>query len=261
MQPEQIERQLDRILMRVEKPGRYVGGEYNSVIKDWNEIDIKVALAFPDVYDLGMSNLGIMLLYEQINQRPHMLAERVFSVWTDMEAKMREYGLPLYSLESKHPIRDFDLLGISLPYEQLYTNVLTMLDLAGMPIRSEDRDSSYPLIVAGGHACYNPEPMHKFIDAFVIGEGEEIITEVAEVVGKMRGASREEQLAEVAKIQGMYVPRFYDVAYNPDNSRSDYIQSSGGTEARFKTHCPRVTDTFHKISGAKYRHGTQSRPD
>ena len=130
MQPEVLERQLERVLLKVDKPGRYVGGEWNSVSKNWNEIDLKVALAFPDIYDLGMSNLGIMLLYDQINQQPDMLAERVFSPWTDMEDQMRQHGIPLYSLESKHAIRDFDLLGISLPYEQLYTNVLTMLDLA-----------------------------------------------------------------------------------------------------------------------------------
>ncbi|MAU10796.1 MAG: B12-binding domain-containing radical SAM protein [Anaerolineaceae bacterium] len=218
MQPEVLERQLERVLLKVDKPGRYVGGEWNSVTKNWNDIDLKVALAFPDIYDLGMSNLGIMLLYNQINQQADMLAERVFSPWADMEDQMRQHNIPLYSLESKHAIRDFDLLGISLPYEQLYTNVLNLIYLAGMPIRSLERDSSYPLIIAGGHACYNPEPMHAFIDAFVIGEGEEIIVEVAQLVQRMRGASREEQLREVAKIQGMYVPRFYDVSYHDDGT-------------------------------------------
>src|SRR5690606_8305550 len=178
----------------------------------------KVALAFPDIYDLGMSNLGIMILYEQVNNQPDMLAERVFSPWVDMEAIMRQQNIPLYSLETRHRIRDFDLLGISLPYEQLYTNAVNMLDLAGMPVRSRDRDETYPLVIAGGHACYNPEPMADFIDAFVIGEGEEIIVEVARLLGQMRGATREAQLREVAKIQGMYVPRFYDVTYNADGT-------------------------------------------
>jgi radical SAM family uncharacterized protein len=218
MHPEQIELMLDRILLRVEKPGRYVGGEYNSVVKDWPTVDVKVALAFPDIYDLGMSNLGIMILYEQINSQPDMLAERVFTPWSDMEDIMREQGIPLYSLESKHAVREFDLLGISLPYEQLYTNVLNMLDLAGMPIRSADRDETYPLVIAGGHACFNPEPMADFIDAFVIGEGEEIIVEVARTLQRTRGQSREAQLREIAKIQGMYVPRFYDVEYNLDGT-------------------------------------------
>jgi radical SAM family uncharacterized protein len=218
MQPEQIERQLNRILLNVTKPGRYVGGEYNSVVKNWDATDLKVALAFPDIYDLGMSNLGIMILYEQINQQPDMLAERVFSPWTDMEDLMRRNGIPLFSLESKHAIRDFDLLGISLPYEQLYTNVLNLLNLAGMPLRAEERDETYPLVVAGGHACYNPEPMAAFIDAFVIGEGEEIIVEIARTLQAMRGQPRYEQLRALARIQGVYVPRFYDVTYNEDGT-------------------------------------------
>jgi len=211
MQPQSIERKLERHLLQVEKPGRYVGGEYNSVVKDWDRADVKVALAFPDIYDLGMSNLGIMNLYHQVNQRPDMLAERVFSPWLDMEALMRQEGIPLYSLETKHPVSDFDLLGISLPYEQLYTNALNLLDLAGMPVLSRDRDARYPLVIAGGHACFNPEPMADFIDAFVIGEGEEIIVEIASAIAKCRGLPRHQQLRQIARIQGMYVPRFYDV--------------------------------------------------
>jgi radical SAM family uncharacterized protein len=218
MQPEQIEQILDRVLLQVEKPGRYVGGEYNSIMKDWDAVDVKVALAFPDIYDLGMSNLGIMILYEQVNNQPDMLAERVFSPWVDMEAIMRQLNIPLYSLETRHRIRDFDLLGISLPYEQLYTNALNMLDLAGMPVRSRDRDETYPLVIAGGHACYNPEPMADFIDAFVIGEGEEIIVEIARVLQQTRGQSREQQLRALVKVQGLYIPRFYDVEYNPDGT-------------------------------------------
>ena len=153
-----------------------------------------------------MSNLGIMNLYHQLNQQPDMLAERVFSPWLDMEALMRQQDIPLYSLETKHPLREFDLLGISLPYEQLYTNALNLLDLAGLPLLSRDRDGRYPLVIAGGHACFNPEPMADFIDAFVIGEGEEIIIEIARALGGMRGLSRHEQLREIAKIQGIYVP-------------------------------------------------------
>ncbi len=223
MRPERIERILDRILLKAERPGRYVGGEYNSIVKDWDATDLRVALAFPDLYDLGMSNLGIMILYEQLNRQPDILAERVFSPWVDMEALMRAEGLPLYSLETKHAVRDFDLLGISLPYEQLYTNALNLLDLAGMPVRSKDRDSTYPLVVAGGHACFNPEPVADFIDAFIIGEGEEIIVEVARCVQALRGRSREELLRAVAGIQGMYVPRFYDVTYHPDGMVAEII--------------------------------------
>ena len=218
MRPPQIEQLLDRVLLQVEKPGRYVGGEYNSVVKNWDAAAVRVALAFPDLYDLGMSNLGIMILYEQLNRQPDLLAERVFSPWVDMEALMRAEGLPLYSLETKHPVRDFDMLAISLPYEQLYTNALNLLDLAGMPLRSEQRDASFPLVIAGGHACFNPEPVADFIDAFVIGEGEEIIVELARCLQRMRGSSREELLRHVAGIQGMYVPRFYDVRYHADGT-------------------------------------------
>ncbi len=227
-----IESSLDRFLLQVEKPGRYVGGEYNSVVKDWREIDIKVALAFPDVYDLGMSNLGIMNLYNQVNLQPDMLAERVFSPWLDMEAVMRRADIPLYSLETKHAIRDFDLLGISLPYEQLYTNALNLLDLAGMPVLSRERDERHPLVIAGGHACYNPEPMADFIDAFVIGEGEEIIVEIAQLIGRMRGQSRDAQLREIARIQGMYVPRFYDVEYHDDGTIRSVLPNTPDLPAR-----------------------------
>ena len=227
-----IEARLDRHLLQVEKPGRYVGGEYNSVSKDWAKTDIKVALAFPDIYDLGMSNLGIMNLYNQVNLQPDMLAERVFSPWLDMEKVMREQAIPLYSLESKRPLRDFDLLGISLPYEQLYTNALNLLDLARLPVLSRERDERHPLVIAGGHACFNPEPMADFIDAFVIGEGEENIVEIARVVGELRGKPREEQLREIAKIQGMYVPRFYDVEYYDDGTVRSIQPNQPGIPAR-----------------------------
>ena len=232
MPRQSIEASLERCLLQVEKPGRYVGGEYNSVVKDWDSADIKVALAFPDIYDLGMSNLGIMNLYNQVNLQDNMLAERVFSPWLDMEAIMRRQQIPLYSLESKRPVSEFDLLGISLPYEQLYTNALNMIDLAGMPILSRDRDERYPLVIAGGHACFNPEPMADFIDAFVIGEGEEIIVEIAARLGEIRGLARHEQLREIAKIQGMYVPRFYDVEYHDDGAVRSITPNEPGIPQR-----------------------------
>ena len=216
MTPEQIEIALERILPRVDKPGRYTGGEYNEIVKDWLEVDYRVALAFPDIYDLGMSNLGLMIFYDIINKHCNLLAERVYCPWTDMEAVMREKELPLFSLETKHAIREFDLLAISLPYEQLFTNALNLIDLAGMPIRAQERDESYPLVIAGGHACYNPEPMAPFIDVFVIGEGEEAILKI---IGVMRAANhldRETQLRYIAQIEGCYVPRFYDVSYHED---------------------------------------------
>lgn len=213
-----LESVLERILPRVEKPGRYTGGEYNQVVKDWDEIDFKVALGFPDIYELGMSNLGLMILYDIINKHRNLLAERVYSPWVDMEAIMRDTNLPLFSLESKRTIREFDMLALTLPYEQLYTNALNLLDLSGMPVHSELRDASYPLVIAGGHACFNPEPMAPFIDLFVIGEGEEVILKI---IGTMRAAGhldRETQLRHLAQIEGCYVPRFYNVDYREDGT-------------------------------------------
>ncbi len=218
MTPEQIEIALERILPRVTKPGRYTGGEYNQIVKDWLEVDYKVALAFPDIYDLGMSNLGLMILYDIINKHRNLLAERVFSPWTDMEKIMRERRLPLFSLETKHAIREFDMLAMSLPYEQLFTNALNMMDLAGMPVRSEDRDESYPLVIAGGHACYNPEPMAPFIDVFVVGEGEEAILRIISTMRAATHLDRETQLRHLAQIEGCYVPRFYEVDYHEDGT-------------------------------------------
>ncbi len=218
--PQEIEQALERILLRVEKPGRYVGGEYNAVRKDWSAVAVRVALCFPDLYEIGMPNLGLAIFYDLLNRRPDMLAERVYLPWVDMEAQMRQAGIPLYSLESKHPLADFDLLAITIPYEQLYTNVLQVLHLAGLPLRSAERNERMPLVIAGGHACYNPEPLAEFIDLFVIGEGEEAIVEIAERVGEMKraGLSREEQLAVLAHLEGVYVPRFYTVDYHSDGS-------------------------------------------
>src|SRR5574339_1236142 len=185
--PEQIESRLDRILLKVQKPGRYVGGELNSILKDWNRVKTRIALVFPDIYDIGVSNVGLKILYDQVNQREDTLAERAYAPWLDMEALMREHGIPLYTLESKQPLACFDLIGFSLPYETLYTNTLNVLDLSGIPVRSEDRDASHPIIIAGGHSTMNPEPMHTFIDAFVIGEGEEVIHDIINVIQRVKG--------------------------------------------------------------------------
>jgi len=214
--PEQIEAKLDRILLKVQKPGRYVGGELNITIKDWDTVKTKVALVFPDIYDIGVSNVGLKILYDQINQRDDALAERSYSVWVDMEAQMRENGIPLYSLESKQPLACFDLIGFSLPYETLYTNTLNALDLAGIPVRSADRDDSHPIIIAGGHSTLNPEPMHAFIDAFAIGEGEEVIHDIIEVI--QANQIREEKLLALAHIPGVYVPKFYEPHYMDDGT-------------------------------------------
>ncbi len=237
--PEQIESKLDRILLKVQKPGRYVGGELNSVVKDWDRVATRVAFVFPDVYDIGVSNVGLKILYDQVNQRENALAERAYSPWLDMEVLMRQHGIPLYTLESKRPLACFDLIGFSLPYETLYTNTLNALDLAGIPIRSQERDETHPLIIAGGHSTMNPEPMHAFMDAFVIGEGEEVIHDIINVIMSLRGAqrrsnllfdnleiastppvSRNDILKELAKIPGVYVPRFYEAYYLDDGTVS-----------------------------------------
>jgi radical SAM family uncharacterized protein len=221
--PAQIENKLDRILLKVQKPGRYVGGEFNSTIKDWDSVQTKVALVFPDIYDIGVSNVGIKILYDQVNQRADSLAERAYVPWFDMEALMRQNGIPLYALESKQPLACFDLIGFTLPYETLYTNTLNTLDLSGIPLRSIDRDETHPIIIAGGHSTMNPEPMHAFIDAFVVGEGEEVIHDIINAIQKHKSAAnfkRENLLMELAHIQGVYVPRFYDAFYLEDGTVS-----------------------------------------
>ena len=218
--PADIQLKLERILPRVQKPGRYTGGELNQVIKPWESIDTHIALIFPDIYDIGMSNLGLAILYELINQRPNTLAERAYLPWLDMESEMRKAGIPLYSLESKHPLEEFDIIGFSLPYETTYTNVLNALELARIPIFSNERDATHPLIIAGGHATYNPEPMHSFIDAFVIGEGEQVIHELIDAYQKCKreSSSRQELLINLSSIPGVYVPSLYDVTYKQDQT-------------------------------------------
>ncbi|MGB6421471.1 MAG: TIGR03960 family B12-binding radical SAM protein [Anaerolineales bacterium] len=224
--PAEITNKLERILPTVQKPGRYTGGELNQVVKDWKAIQTHVALAFPDIYDLGMPNLGLTIIYDLLNQRPDVLAERVYSPWFDMENAMRSSGLPLYSLESKHPLAAFDIVGISLPYETLYTNTLNLLDLSQIPLFSAYRTDEDPLIIAGGHAAFNPEPMYPFIDAFVIGEGEDAIGEVVDVykTWKQRGVTRNELLVSLAIIWGVYVPSIYK-AYSLSNGTFSHIEN------------------------------------
>lgn len=215
-----LQTELESLLYRVEKPGRYVGGEYNQVMKPWGSVETHVALVFPDIYDIGQSNLGLAILYDILNRQPDILAERAYAPWIDMETQLREHNLPLFSLESKTPLSEFDILGITLPYEQIYTNVLNILDLAGIPLLSNQRNATDPLIIAGGQACYNPEPMADFIDAFAIGEGEEVILEITHVyqAWKRSGTAREDLLAALAKVPGVYVPSLYTVSYNPDGT-------------------------------------------
>jgi len=213
---------LDQTLLTVQKPGRYVGGEYNQIKKSWDEINTRVALVFPDIYDIGLPNLGINILYEIINSRDSALAERAYCPWEDMEIAMRNNGIPLFSLENKIPLFQFDIIGFSIPYETLYTNVINALNLSQIPLFSKERKENDPLIIAGGHSTYNPEPMADFMDAFVIGEGEEVINDIINIYefGNNNNKSKQEILNELAIIPGLYIPSFYKPIYNIDNSFS-----------------------------------------
>lgn len=219
---QEIQTKLERILPTVQKPARYTGGEINQVVKDWEAVETRVALIFPDIYDIGMSNLGWATLYDLLNRRPEVLAERAFAPWSDMEAALRQAGVPLYSLETKHSLAKFDILGFSLPYETLYTNTLNLLDLAGVPIFAAERTDKHPLVIAGGHSTFNPEPLHAFVDAFVIGEGEEVIQDIvnAHQAWRRSGAPRRELLTALARIWGVYVPTLYGAHYHEDGTFS-----------------------------------------
>ena len=219
-QTDTLWRRVERILPTVTKPGRYVGGELNQVVKPWDSVSTHVALVFPDIYDLGQSNLGMALLYDILNQRSDVAAERAFSPWTDMEAAMRSADLPLFSLENKRSLAEFDIVGVSLPYETVYTNFLNILDLGRIPLRSQDRTQAHPLVIAGGQAIFNPEPVAPFVDAFVIGEGEQVILEVVDCYQSWQtsGADREALLVQLAGISGVYVPSLYTVDYLPDGT-------------------------------------------
>ncbi|MBN1176297.1 MAG: TIGR03960 family B12-binding radical SAM protein [Dehalococcoidales bacterium] len=204
----------NEILHQVNRPARYTGGEWNSIIKDWDKTDIKIALAYPDTYEIGMSNMAVPILYDILNSQPDVLAERVYAPWVDMEARMRERNIPLFSLESKRPLKDFNIVGFSLGYELSYTNVLNMLGLAGIPVLASERDDSHPLIIAGGSCCLNPEPMSDFIDAFVIGDGEEVILEFLDTYHKTKNKRKQILLKGLAGVPGVYIPAFYEVKYD-----------------------------------------------
>ncbi len=216
LSPQTLQARLERILPTVTRPGRYTGGEVNQVVKNWTRVTTKVALVFPDIYDLGMSNLGLAILYDQINRRDDALAERAYLPWPDMEAAMRRAGVPLYSLETKHPLAAFDIVGFTLPSETLYTNLLNALDLAGIPLWAEERTAAHPLIIAGGHATFNPEPVAAFVDAFAIGEGEEVIHEIiaAHQAWRRAGTSRRDLWERLARLSGVYVPALYRARYD-----------------------------------------------
>ena len=227
-----MDKKFERILCRVQKPARYTGGEYNQIIKDRAEVDLRVALCFPDTYEIGMSNLGMRILYGVMNEMDSVWCERVFAPWPDMEEQIRKENIPLWALESGDSIGGFDAVAFSLGYEMAYTNVINMLDLAGLPIRSADRHELKPLVFAGGSACCNPEPLADFMDLFVIGEGEEMDPEVLELLrrAEREGWSKEAFLLEAAKIEGVYVPSLYDVSWNDDGTLAAIEAKDGAPE-------------------------------
>ncbi len=224
-----MNRTLEQILPKVQKPARYTGGEYNAVVKDRGEVDLRYALCFPDTYEIGMSNLGCRILYGVMNREKGVWCERCYAPWGDMEEEMRREGLLLYGLESGDPISDFDIIGFSLGYEMAYTSVLNMLDLAGLPLRAEERTQLTPLVVAGGTCCYNPEPLAPFIDFFVLGEGEEVTLEYINLYRQAREEcwTKEEFLQEVSQIKGIYVPSFYEPVYRPDGTLEEMAVKEG----------------------------------
>jgi radical SAM family uncharacterized protein len=211
---------LEPLLPSVKKPIQYVGGELNSTVKDWDACDVRWALMYPDAYEVGLPNQGVMILYEVLNEREGVLAERTYSVWPDMEAKLREYGVPQFTVDGHRPVGDFDLFGLSFSTELGYTNMLTALDLAGIPLEAADRDMTHPVVIAGGHAAFNPEPIADFIDAAVIGDGEQAVLAITDIVrawkSEGRPGGRDGLLLRLAATGGVYVPRFYDVEYLAD---------------------------------------------
>ncbi len=220
---------LEDIFCEVSRPARYSGGEWNSRIKDWQATKVRIALAFPDVYEIGMSNLALPILYKIINDQPDALAERVYAPWVDMEALLRQNNIPLFSLETRRPLKDFDVIGFSLGYELTYTNVLNMLDLAQIPLFSRQRNNSHPLIIAGGSCALNPEPMANFIDLFVIGEAEDVMQKLLDVFRTFKG-HKKKLLEEASTLPGVYVPDLYEVSYRKDGTLAGIVPKK--TEAR-----------------------------
>jgi len=227
-----IDHKIEKLLLKVQKPGRYVGGELNSVIKNKKDIEVRFAFCFPDIYEVGMSHLGMKILYSQLNEVPYVWCERVFAPWADMEEQMRQNHIPLYALESGDSLADFDIIGFTLQYEMSYTNLLNMLDMAGVPLKSSDRRSLSQLVVAGGPCACNPEPLADFVDLFFIGEGEEVDCEVVELYRdfKRKNGTKEDFLAAAAQISGVYVPSLYDVTYKEDGT-IDTFQPRGNAPA------------------------------
>jgi len=217
-----MNRITDDILFKVEKPARYIGGELNSCNKDKENVDIRYAFCFPDVYEVGMSHLGMKILYHVLNKREDTFCERVFTPWPDMEKLMRENNILLYALESKDSLKEFDFLGFTLQYEMSYTNILNMLEMSGIKVRASLRGEDDPIVMFGGPCAYNPEPLYDIADLFVIGEGEEIINELMDLYKEMKGLSKSAFLRKAVSIQGVYVPSLYEVSYNEDGTIKEF---------------------------------------
>ncbi len=244
---QEIQRKIERLLLKTQKPARYIGGEPGSVIKDRDKVDVRFAFCFPDVYDVGMSHLGMKILYGLKNARENWWCERVFMPEKDFEQQMRDNDIPLYALESLDPIRDFDFIGFTLQYELSYTNVLEMLDLAGLPVYARDRKGLAPIVVGGGPCVCDPEPIADFFDLFILGEGEEVNVELMELYERMKPQkpTKEEFLAEAAKIEGIYVPSFYDVSYNEDGTVREIVPTREGVPPRVRKRVIRDFDSVY----------------
>ncbi len=213
----------DDILFKVEKPSRYTGGELNEIVKNPSEVDIRFAFCFPDVYEVGMSHLGSRILYHTLNARQDTYCERAFTPWPDMEVQLRKNNIPLFTLETKDSLKEFDILGFTLQYEMSFTNILNMINMSGITIRASERNEDEPIIMAGGPCAYNPEPLYDIVDFFEIGEGEEMMNDVLDVYKKYKGKGKKKEfLREISKIQGIYVPSLYDVIYNEDNTIKEF---------------------------------------
>src|SRR3954466_8346833 len=240
MSVESLFPRLEPLLPAVQKPIQYVGGELNSSVKDWDEAQVRWALMYPDAYEVGLPNQGVQILYELLNERDGVLAERTYSVWPDLEALMREHAIPQFTVDAHRPVGAFDVFGISFSTELGYTNLLTALDLAGIPLRAQDRTHDHPIVLAGGHAAFNPEPIADFLDAAVLGDGEEIVLAITEVIREWkaegRPGGRDELLMRLARSGGVYVPRFYDVTYLPDGRIQRVAPNRPGVPWRVAKH-------------------------
>lgn len=227
---------IEKLLLNVKTPSRYIGGELNSVVKDKNKVDMRFAFCFPDTYEIGMSHLGMKILYSLTNERENFWCERVFAPDVDFEKLMRENDIPLYGLESLEPIKDFDFIGFTIQYEMCYTNILNMLDLAGVLVKAKDRTALSPIVIGGGPCVCNPEPIAEFFDMFILGEGEEVNLEVYDLYVEMKkkGASKKEFLEAAAKIEGVYVPAFYDVAYEDDGRVKSFTPNNPNASPTIK---------------------------